>query len=88
MTADRRLPVILALGATQTLGWASSFYLLAILCYRIAKELGMSSTGFFAAFSAALVVSALVGPRAGRTVVAVSPEYRGKGQGMALLALA
>ena len=31
----------------------------------------MSSTWFFAAFSAALVVSALAGPRAGRTVDAV-----------------
>ena len=31
----------------------------------------MSSTWFFAAFSAALVVSALVGPRAGRTVDAI-----------------
>ncbi len=32
----------------------------------------MSSTWFFAAFSAALVVSALAGPRAGRTVDTVS----------------
>ena len=38
---------------------------------RIAEELGMSSTWFFAAFSAALVISALVGPRAGRTVDAI-----------------
>ena len=59
------------LGTTQTLGWASSFYLPAILADRIADDLGMSSTWFFAAFSAALVVSALVGPRAGRTVDAV-----------------
>jgi predicted MFS family arabinose efflux permease len=65
------MPVILALGTTQTLGWASSFYLPAILGDRIAKDLGMSSTWFFAAFSAALVVSALVGPRAGRTIDAV-----------------
>src|SRR5262249_58670447 len=59
------------LGTTQTLGWASSFYLPAILGDRIAGDLGMSSTWFFAAFSAALVVSALVGPRVGRTVDAV-----------------
>jgi predicted MFS family arabinose efflux permease len=71
MIAHTRLAVILMLGTTQTLGWASSFYLPAILGDRIATELGMSSTWFFAAFSAALVVSALVGPRAGRTVDAV-----------------
>jgi len=68
MTAHNRLAVILVLGTTQTLGWASSFYLPAILGDRIAEDLGISSTWFFAAFSAALVVSALVGPRAGRTV--------------------
>src|SRR5262245_66244693 len=71
MIAHNRLAVILTLGTTQTLGWASSFYLPAILGDRIAADLGMSSTWFFAAFSAALVVSALVGPRAGRTVDAV-----------------
>ena len=68
MTANNRLAVILVLGTTQTLAWASSFYLPAILADPIAQELGMSSTWFFAAFSAALVISALVGPRAGRTV--------------------
>src|SRR5215510_12308032 len=71
MTVHNRLAVILVLGTTQTLGWASSFYLPAILGDRIAGDLGMSSTWFFAAFSAALVVSALVGPRVGRTVDAV-----------------
>src|SRR5262245_53729774 len=71
MNAHHRLAVILLLGSTQTLGWASSFYLPAILGDRIAEDLGMSSTWFFAAFSAALIVSAMVGPRAGRTVDAV-----------------
>jgi predicted MFS family arabinose efflux permease len=71
MTAHNRLAVILLLGTTQTLGWASSFYLPAILGDRIAEDLGVSSTWIFAAFSGALVVSALVGPRVGRTVDAV-----------------
>jgi predicted MFS family arabinose efflux permease len=71
MTAENRVAVIVLLGVTQTLGWASSFYLPAILADRIAQDLGMSSTWFFAAFSAALVVSALVGPKAGRTVDAI-----------------
>src|SRR5215475_8014630 len=66
-----RVAVVLVLGTTQTLGWASSFYLPAILGDRIAEDLDMSSTWFFAAFSGALVVSALVGPRVGRTVDAI-----------------
>jgi predicted MFS family arabinose efflux permease len=66
-----RLAVIFVLGATQTLAWASTYYLPAILADRISDELGMSSTWFFAAFSGALVISALVGPRAGRTVDAI-----------------
>ena len=65
MTVHNRVAVVLVLGTAQTLGWASTFYLPAILGDRIAKELGMSSTWFFAAFSGALVVSAMVGPRAG-----------------------
>jgi MFS family permease len=68
MAAQNRVVVVLVLGATQTLAWASSYYLPAILADRIAEELGMSSTSFFAAFSAALAISALVGPHAGRTV--------------------
>jgi predicted MFS family arabinose efflux permease len=71
MTEHNRVAVILLLGTTQTLAWASSFYLPAILGGRIAEDLGMSITWFFAAFSAALVVSALVGPRVGRTVDAI-----------------
>jgi predicted MFS family arabinose efflux permease len=71
MTQHNRLAVILVVGTTQTLGWASSFYLPAILGDRIAEDLAMSSTWFFAAFSAALVISALVGPRVGRTVDAI-----------------
>jgi MFS family permease len=55
----------------QTLAWASSFYLPAILGDRIAEDFGISSSWFFAAFSAALVVSAVVGPSAGRWVDAV-----------------
>ncbi|HZR74294.1 MFS transporter [Bradyrhizobium sp.] len=68
---NNRLAVIMLLGSTQTLAWASSYYLPAILADPIAEDLGMSSTWFFAAFSAALVISALVGPRAGRTVDAI-----------------
>src|ERR1700712_2136122 len=63
-----RLPIILALGTTQTLAWASSMYLPAILADPIARDLGVSSNWVFAAFSAALVISALLGPRIGRQI--------------------
>ena len=57
-----RSVVVLALGTTQTLAWASSYYLPAILADPIARELGISATAVFAAFSAAWVVPSLIGP--------------------------
>lgn len=69
-----RLSVILILGSTQTLAWGSSYYLPAILATPISRDLGISSTWFFAAFSASLLISALIGPRVGRTI----DRYGGK----------
>ncbi len=67
--SDRqRIKVVLGLGATQTLAWASSFYLPAILARPMAHELGLAETTVFAAFSAALLIAALLGPRVGRTI--------------------
>jgi MFS family permease len=66
--SDRQLPIIAALGTTQTLAWASSYYLPAILADPIARDLGISSNWFFAAFSASLVISGLLGPRVGRQI--------------------
>src|SRR6185312_331366 len=63
-----RYPLILALGTTQTLAWASSYYLPAILADPIARDLGISSNWVFAAFSASLVISGLLGPRVGRQI--------------------
>ena len=60
--------IIVALGTTQTLAWASSYYLPAILADPIARDLGVSSNWIFTAFSAALVISALIGPRVGRQI--------------------
>jgi len=64
----RQLPIILALGTTQTLAWASSYYIPAILADPIARDLGISSNWVFAAFSASLVLSALFAPRIGRQI--------------------
>jgi MFS family permease len=64
----RQLGVIAALGTAQTLAWASSYYLPAILAAPIARELGISINWFFAAFSGSLVISGLLGPRIGRQI--------------------
>ena len=68
MPSAGRAPVIVALGCAQTLAWASSYYLLAILATPIAHDLGVRTPTVFAAFSAALLVSAALGPLAGRTI--------------------
>ena len=65
---ERRGVIVVALGTTQTLAWASSYYLPAILADPIARELGISGTVVFAAFSAALLVSAFLGPAVGRVI--------------------
>lgn len=66
-----KLSAIVVLGTTQTLAWASSYYLPAIIADRISAELGIPSNWFFAAFSGSLVVAAMVGPRVGRTIDAI-----------------
>lgn len=63
-----RWRVVAALGSAQTLAWASSFYLPAVLAAPMARELGLPVTQAFAAFSLALLVSAAVGPLAGRAI--------------------
>lgn len=63
-----RLGVIVSLGTAQTLAWGSSYYLPAILADPIARDLGLSSNWFFAAFSGSLVISGLLGPRVGRQI--------------------
>ncbi len=56
------------LGLAQTLAWASSYYLPAMLATSMARDLGLGTPAVFAAFSWALVVSALLGPVAGRAI--------------------
>ena len=59
---------VLRLGTAQTLAWASSYYLPALLAQPMARDLGVSTPWVFAAFSGALLVSAVVGPSAGRAI--------------------
>lgn len=68
MRLAHRGSVVLVLGTTQTLAWASSYYLPAILAAPMARDLGVATPTIFAAFSFALLISALLGPYAGRAI--------------------
>ena len=60
--------IVAALGSTQTLAWASSYYLPAILGAPIAAGLHLSTNVFFGVFSASLLLSAAIGPAVGRMI--------------------
>ncbi|MCA6108244.1 MFS transporter [Bradyrhizobium cenepequi] len=62
------LPVIVALGTTQTIAWASSYYLPAILAAPIARDLSIEPTYVFGALSGGLVIAGLLGPRVGHAI--------------------
>ena len=64
--ADLRLALSLGLG--QTVAWAAPYYLPAILARPMADDLGCSVSSVYAAFSLALIISALTMPLAGRCV--------------------
>ena len=68
MTASSRRWAVARLGTAQTLAWASSYYLPAMLAVPMARDLGVATPTVFAAFSVALIVSALLGPLAGRAI--------------------
>jgi MFS family permease len=59
---------VTALGTAQTLAWASSYYLPAILADPISAGLHLPRSYFFAAFSAALLIAAAIGPSVGRLI--------------------
>lgn len=60
--------VVGILGTAQTLAWASSYYLPAMLADPMARDVGVSTPTVYAAFSAALVASALIGPWTGLAI--------------------
>lgn len=65
---NSRFLTVVVLGSTQTLAWASSYYLPAIIADRIAGDTGVSTNWVFGTFSASLVLSALLGPKVGRAI--------------------
>lgn len=63
-----RTRTVTLLGLAQTLAWASSYYLPAMLAVPIARDLGIAPATVFAAFSMALGLSAPLGPWSGRLI--------------------
>jgi len=62
---SRLLPVVLALGATQVIGYGTLYYAYAILAPAIAGEFDTSLTSLYAIFSVGLLAGGLVAPQLG-----------------------
>jgi MFS family permease len=65
---QNRRSITCALGITQTLAWASTYYLPAILAEGMAKTLSTSVTMIFVAFTVALIASGITGALIGRVI--------------------
>jgi len=59
---------VAVIGTTQTLAWASSYYLPAILADPIADGLGVAKPLFFGCFSGSLLLQAALGPMIGKAI--------------------
>ena len=68
MAPNERVVTVAKLGSSVTIAYASTYYILAILAKDIAQSLGLAVSTVFLAFSVALLVSAALGPWAGRLV--------------------
>jgi MFS family permease len=68
MLTDRRSVVVSALGIAQTLAWGSTYYLPAVFADPVSAALGLPRVWFFGIFSAAMLLSGLLGPLAGRII--------------------
>ena len=64
----RRSVVVSTIGITQTLAWGSTYYLAAVFADPISETLQLPQVWFFGIFSAALLLSGLLGPLAGRMI--------------------
>lgn len=68
MVVEPSVGIVSRLGIAQTLAWGSSYYLPAMLATPMARDLGVAPPTVFAAFSVALIISALLGPYTGRLI--------------------
>src|SRR5262249_55618369 len=59
---------VTTLGVTQTLAWASCYYLPAVLAEPMARDLDVATSWVFGAFSASLLVTAALSPFTGRAI--------------------
>jgi predicted metal-binding membrane protein len=59
---NHRSFVVSALGITQTLAWASTYYLTAVFADPVSADLHLPRIGFFGSVSGALLLSGLLGP--------------------------
>ncbi len=63
---NRRL--VLVLGSTQTLAWATTFYMPTVLTGTVARELRVSTTVLLGGFSWSLLLAGLASPAVGRWI--------------------
>jgi len=73
--APRHGLVVFTLGLTQLLAWGSTYYLTAVFADPVSASLHLSRTWFFGAVSAALLLSGLLGPLAGRMIDRYGGRY-------------
>lgn len=59
------LPIVLALGATQVIGYGTLYYAYAIAAPAVAREFGASLTALYAIFSAGLLAGGFAAPKLG-----------------------
>ncbi|WP_374274535.1 MFS transporter [Brevundimonas sp.] len=67
---SRNLPVVVVLGLSQIVAFASSYYLLGVLADPIATEFGVPPAGIFLALSVAFLLAAVLTPAGGRLIEA------------------
>ena len=68
MNAGGHTSLVLRLGTAQTLAWGSTYYLPAILARPMADGLGLPVSQVWWAFTLAMLLSAALGPFAGRAI--------------------
>jgi MFS family permease len=68
MTPPTVWRLVPALGITQVISWGTLYYSIAVLGASMRTDLGISSTALFGAYSASLMISAIVAPAVGRTI--------------------